>query len=144
AKIRGHRIEPREVELALMAHPQVREAAVVLRQDGAGERSLLACVVLRDAPHTAPELAATAAGCRAPLTPLLPPARVPASASGGELARLPNGKLDRRSLALWTPVAALARTVGAPRTPLEELLADIFAEVLGEDRIDVEESFFAL
>jgi amino acid adenylation domain-containing protein len=137
-KIRGFRIEPREIEIALAAQPQVREAAVVVRQDGAGERSLLACVV----PAVADAGVATAAELRAALAARLPPYMVPAFAFGRALDRLPNGKLDRRSLARWSPVALPGRALEAPRTPLEELLAGLFAEVLGVDRLGVEESFF--
>ncbi|HEX4498795.1 MAG TPA: amino acid adenylation domain-containing protein, partial [Thermoanaerobaculia bacterium] len=144
-KIRGFRIEPREIEIALAAQPQVREAAVVvrqvMRQDGAGEPSLLACVV----PAVADAGVATAAELRAALAACLPPYMVPAFAFGRTLDRLPNGKLDRRSLARWSPVALPGRpleTPEAPRTPLEELLAGLFAEVLGVDRLGVEESFF--
>jgi len=137
-KIRGFRIEPREIEIALAAQPQVREAAVVVRQEGAGERSLLACVV----PAAADAGAGTAAELRAALAARLPPYMVPAFAFGRALDRLPNGKLDRRSLARWSPVAEPGRVIEAPRTPLEELLAGLFAEVLGVDRLGVEESFF--
>jgi amino acid adenylation domain-containing protein len=137
-KIRGFRIEPREIEIALAAQPQVREAAVVVRQDGAGERSLLACVV----PAVADAGVATAAELRAALAARLPPYMVPAFAFGRALDRLSNGKLDRRSLARWSPVALPGRALEAPRTPLEELLAGLFAEVLGVDRLGVEESFF--
>ncbi|HEV7509114.1 MAG TPA: amino acid adenylation domain-containing protein [Thermoanaerobaculia bacterium] len=144
-KIRGFRIEPREIEIALAAQPQVREAAVVvrqvMRQDGAGERSLLACVV----PAAADAGVATAAELRAALAARLPPYMVPAFAFGRALDRLPNGKLDRRSLARWSPLALPGRpleALEAPRTPLEELLAGLFAEVLGVDRLGVEESFF--
>ncbi|HSU82079.1 MAG TPA: amino acid adenylation domain-containing protein, partial [Thermoanaerobaculia bacterium] len=137
-KIRGFRIEPREIEIALAAQPQVREVAVVVRQDGAGERSLLACVV----PAGAEAGAATAAELRAALAARLPPYMVPAFAFGRALDLLPSGKLDRRSLARWSPVALPGSAPEAPRTPLEELLAGLFAEVLGVDRLGVEESFF--
>ncbi len=141
-KIRGFRVEPREIEIALEAQPQVREVAVVvrqvMRQDGAVERSLLACVV----PAVAEAGVATAAELRAALAARLPPYMVPAIAFGPALDRLPHGKLDRRSLARWSPVALPGRVLEAPRTPLEELLAGLFAEVLGVDRLGVEESFF--
>ncbi|MFL6197769.1 MAG: non-ribosomal peptide synthetase, partial [Thermoanaerobaculia bacterium] len=147
-KIRGFRIEPREIEIALAALPQVREAAVVvrrvMRQDGAGERSLLACVVLMAADAGA----STAAELRAALAARLPPSMVPAFAFGRALDRLPNGKLDRRSLARWSPVALPGRALEvsealeAPRTPLEELRAGLVAEVLGVDRIGIEDNFF--
>ena len=110
-KIRGFRIEPREIEIALAAQPQVREAAVVVRQDGAGERSLLACVV----PAAADAGAGTAAELRAALAARLPPYMVPAFAFGRALDRLPNGKLDRRSLARWSPVAEPGRRSRRPR-----------------------------
>ncbi|HSK78869.1 MAG TPA: amino acid adenylation domain-containing protein, partial [Thermoanaerobaculia bacterium] len=136
-KIRGFRIEPREIEIALAAQSWVREAAVVVRQDGA-EKSLLACVVLSEA-EPAP---ATAAALRDFLAARLPSYMVPAFAFGAALDRLPNGKLDRRSLSRWTPTAEAARAAVLPRTPLEELLAGLFAEVLGVERIGVEDSFF--
>jgi amino acid adenylation domain-containing protein len=144
-KIRGFRIEPREIEIVLGTHPEVREAAVVVRQDGAGERSLLACVVPAAADAGVGHLDAAAAELRAALAARLPPYMVPAIAFGRALDRLPNGKLDRRSLARWSPVALARRPLEAPeapRTPLEELLAGLFAEVLGVDRLGVEESFF--
>ncbi|HSS49881.1 MAG TPA: amino acid adenylation domain-containing protein, partial [Thermoanaerobaculia bacterium] len=145
-KIRGFRIEPREIEIALAAHPAVREAAVVvLNKDAGAERSLLACVVLRRAPGGDEPSAAMATELRGFLAARLPPSMVPALAFGGDLDRLPNGKLDRRSLARWTPITAVTasgRAAGAPRTPLEELLAGFFAEVLGVERIGVEDSFF--
>jgi amino acid adenylation domain-containing protein len=134
-KIRGFRIEPREIEIALAAHPQVREAAVVVRHGGA-EPALLACVVLREGEG------AGAAALRDFLAARLPPSMVPSFAFGAALDRLPNGKLDRRALARWTPAAEPARHVLAPRTPLEELLAGLFAEVLGVERIGAEDSFF--
>ncbi len=143
-KIRGFRIEPREIEIALTAHPAVREAAVVVREEKGAERSLLACVVLAavepDAAPAAP--AAVAAMLRDHLAALLPPYMVPVFAFGGELDRLPNGKLDRRALSRWLPVAVSARAVTAPRTPLEELLAGVFAEVLGVERIGADDNFF--
>ena len=69
---------------------------------------------------------------------------VPVFAFRGELDRLPNGKLDRRALAAWTPTADAARAFETPGTPAEELVAGIFAEVLGVERVGVETDFFAL
>ncbi len=139
-KIRGFRIEPREIEIALTAHPAVREAAVVVREEKGAERSLLACVVLAEPEDAAQTSMATV--LRDHLAALLPPYMVPVFAFGGELDRLPNGKLDRRALSRWTPVAVAARAVTAPRTPLEELVAGVFAEVLGVERIGVDDNFF--
>src|SRR6185369_16112196 len=94
-------------------------------------------------PATVEAGAATAAELRAALAARLPPYMVPAFAFGRALDLLPSGKLDRRSLARWRPVEEPDRALEAPRTPLEELLAGLFAEVLGVDRLGVEESFFA-
>jgi amino acid adenylation domain-containing protein len=148
-KIRGFRIEPREIELALAAHPLVREAAVVVRGEPGAERSLLACVVQRgDGP-----VAATAAALRDFLSARLPAYMVPAFAFGpeldgsprpGSLTRLPSGKLDRGALARWLPAAAEERPHRAPATPVEEIVAGFFAEVLGLDRVGVDEGFFDL
>ncbi len=139
-KIRGFRIEPREIELALAAHPAVREAAVVARQDGSGERSLLACVVTWEGEAAA----AGALQLSEFLAARLPPYMVPAFAFGQALDRLPNGKLDRRALARWTPAAAPERAAAtrAALTPLAEVLAGLFADVLGVERIGVNDSFF--
>ncbi|HET9225379.1 MAG TPA: amino acid adenylation domain-containing protein, partial [Thermoanaerobaculia bacterium] len=130
-KIRGFRVELREIEIVLGTHPEVREAAVVVRHDG-GEMSLLACVVGT----------ATAGRLREFLADRLPAYMVPSFAFGEALDRLPNGKLDRRALSRWTPAAETARRITAPRTPLEELLAGVFAEVLQVERIGVEDDFF--
>ncbi|MFL6197989.1 MAG: amino acid adenylation domain-containing protein, partial [Thermoanaerobaculia bacterium] len=133
-KIRGFRIEPREIEIALGTHPDVRETAVVVRQEGP-EKSLLACVVVSSTGATADRL-------RDYLAARLPAYMVPSFAFGEALDRLPNGKLDRRALSRWTPAAEISRRITAPRTPLEELLAGLFAEVLQVERIGVEDDFF--
>ncbi|MFL6200631.1 MAG: amino acid adenylation domain-containing protein, partial [Thermoanaerobaculia bacterium] len=130
-KIRGFRIEPREIEIALGTHPEVREAAVVVRHQGR-ETSLLACVVT----------SVTAERLRDYLAARLPSYMVPSFAFGEALDRLSNGKLDRRALSRWTPAAETSRRITAPRTPLEELLAGLFAEVLQVERIGVEDDFF--
>ncbi len=148
-KIRGFRIEPREIELTLAAHPLVREVAVVVRGESAAERSLLACVVQRgDGPA-----AAAAAALRDFLSARLPAYMVPALAFGPELdgshrpsslPLLPSGKLDRRALARWFPTAAEERPPRVPGTPAEEILAGFFAEVLGIDRVGMDDGFFDL
>ncbi|MBV9774813.1 MAG: amino acid adenylation domain-containing protein, partial [Gemmatimonadetes bacterium] len=139
-KIRGFRIEPGEVETALAAHPEVREAAVVAREDapGAEGRRLVAYVVAEEgaAPGTA--------ALRAHLAGRLPEYMVPAAFVALErLPLTPGGKLDRRAL----PAPGYDRTEEsyvAPRTPLEEVLAEIWAEVLHLERVGVEENFFRI
>ncbi|HKI00340.1 MAG TPA: amino acid adenylation domain-containing protein [Thermoanaerobaculia bacterium] len=134
-KIRGYRVEPGEVEAALLAHPAVRAAAVEARSI-AGELRLVAYVVAED--QGARELAGFLRG-RLPEA-MVPAAFVPLAA----LPLTPNGKLDRRALPAPSEEAADGEvTTGAPRTPVEELLAGIWAGLLGRQRIGVEEDFFA-
>ncbi len=141
-KLRGFRIEPGEIEAVLRGHPRVREAVVAVREDAAfgvpGEKRLVAYVV-----PVAAE-APLAAELKALLRERLPEYMVPAALV--ELDELPlsvSGKVDRRALPAPAYGSAEDRYV-APRTATEEVLAGIWAEVLGAERIGVEESFFAL
>ncbi|MEW5928459.1 MAG: amino acid adenylation domain-containing protein, partial [Gemmatimonadota bacterium] len=135
-KIRGFRIELGEVEAALLSERGVHEAVVVVREDAPGRRRLVAYVVAAEGAEVSPgEL-------RARLARRLPEHMVPGAFVA--LERLPlnaNGKLDRR--ALPAPERERAEWV-APRTAAEEVLAGIWAEVLGTERVGVEEDFFAL
>jgi amino acid adenylation domain-containing protein len=137
-KVRGFRIEPGEVETELARHPAVRECAVVAREDEPGAVRLVAYLAPADGAQ-APD----AAELRGFLGATLPAYMVPAAFVA--LDRLPltaSGKLDRR--ALPAPDAAPAGEGGAPRTPVEEILAGIFAEVLRLERVGVHEGFFDL
>jgi len=132
-KVRGFRVEPGEVEAVLRQHAGVRDCAVVARQDAAGERRLVAYVVGEAA---ADEL-------RAHLRARLPEHLVPAAFVALErLPLTPSGKLDRR--ALPAPEHAAAEGYVAPRTPTEEVLVRIWAEVLGRERVGVNDNFFDL
>jgi hypothetical protein len=133
-KIRGFRIEPGEVEAALAAYPGVREARVMMREDQPGDKRLVAYVVG----------SVEMDGLRAHLRQGLPEYMVPQAIVA--LERLPlnaNGKVDRKALPVPEYAADADRYV-APRTPTEEVLAGIWAEVLGRERVGVEESFFDL
>ncbi len=149
-KIRGSRVELGEIEAALRAHPAVGGAAVAVRGGGA-DRRLIAFWVATAAAADGDEPAGAAQGqpgereLRAFLAGRLPDFMVPASLARLEaLPLLPNGKVDRRRLAdLATPEPSPAAHV-APRTPLEELIAGVWADVLGRERVGVEESFFDL
>jgi amino acid adenylation domain-containing protein len=133
-KIRGFRIEPGEVESVLSAHAAVREARVVVREDAPGEKRLVAYVV---GGVEAEEL-------REHLRQRLPGYMVPAAfVMLGALPLTPNGKLDVRALPAPELASAEERYV-APRTPVEEVLAGIWAEVLRLDRVGVHDSFFDL
>ncbi|HST57595.1 MAG TPA: amino acid adenylation domain-containing protein, partial [Longimicrobium sp.] len=133
-KIRGFRIEPGEVESVLSAHPAVREARVIIREDAPGEKRLVAYVV---GGVDGDEL-------RAQLRRSLPEYMVPAAfVSIDVLPLTPNGKLDVKALPAPDLASAEDRYV-APRTAAEEALAGIWADVLGVDRVGVEDDFFAL
>jgi len=133
-KIRGFRIEPGEVESVLSAHAAVREARVIVREDVPGDLRLVAYVVGE----------VEAEEVRAYLRGSLPEYMVPAAIVGLErLPVTPNGKLDVRALPAPELGSAEERYV-APRTPVEEVLAEIWAEVLRLERVGVEESFFDL
>jgi acyl-CoA synthetase (AMP-forming)/AMP-acid ligase II/acyl carrier protein len=144
-KVRGFRIELGEIEAVLRAQPGVRAATVSARPDAVGEHELLAYVV-PDAPAAPPGVAAL----RAALAAQLPGYMVPAAfVMLAALPLTPNGKIDRHALpAAATAVDALP-PVGetdyvAPRTPLEEILAEIWAEILEVERVGVTDDFFEL
>ncbi|HEX6910711.1 MAG TPA: amino acid adenylation domain-containing protein, partial [Longimicrobium sp.] len=133
-KIRGFRIEPGEVEAALGAHPDVREARVVVREDVAGEKRLVAYVVGD----------AEGESLRAYLRQGMPEYMVPAAVVVLDALPLtPVGKLDVRALPAPELAGAGDRYV-APSTPAEHRLAGIWAEVLRVERVGVRESFFEL
>ncbi len=135
-KVRGYRIEPGEVEAALVAHPAVREAAVVSRQGPSGDAQLAAFVVPG---------AATDADLRAFLRERLPEHLVPSIViSVDRLPLTPNGKVDRRALASRAIADAAPRAYEAPRGLTEELLAALWADVLGRPRIGRHDNFFDL
>ncbi|WP_420126423.1 amino acid adenylation domain-containing protein [Longimicrobium sp.] len=139
-KVRGFRVELGEVESALASHPSIREAAVLARETGeAGDRRLVGYWVPVDG-SAEPD----AAALRTHLKALLPEYMVPSAYV--RLDRLPltaNGKLDRRALPEPESAAADARPA-APRNPTEEILAQIWAEVLRRESVGVDDDFFAL
>ena len=136
-KVRGLRVELGEIEAAVAICPGVREAAAVAREGADGSRLVVFWVPAGDG---APDGTAL----RSHLRRRLPEALLPALVRVEELPRLPGGKVDRRDLASREVLGeALAARV-APRTPVEEMLAGIWAEVLGLAEVGVEDSFFAL
>jgi amino acid adenylation domain-containing protein len=141
-KVRGFRIETGEIEAALASHPSVAAAAVVARGDAGSEKRLVAYVV---APAGTP--APSPAALRAHVAESLPDYMVPAAfVALDALPLTENGKLDRRALpAPGEPEAALAaEAYAAPRTPVEAALAEAWAEVLGLERVGIDDNYFAV
>jgi thioesterase domain-containing protein/acyl carrier protein len=139
-KIRGFRIEPGEIEAVLAQHPAVRETAVIALQNKSGETNLVAYVVpLQAAGITTTEL-------RQYLGEKLPAYMMPAAfVMMDALPLTPNRKLDRT--ALPSPDEDLRERKDeytAPRSEVEEALADIWKEVLTVERVGVHDNFFEL
>ncbi|MER5929090.1 amino acid adenylation domain-containing protein [Streptomyces sp. NPDC002054] len=142
-KIRGHRIEPGEIESAFMACSGIAQAAVLVREDQRAAKRLVAYLVADAALDTAgAEAAVTAA--RAEAAQGLPDYMVPSAVVrlDGPLPLTPNGKLDARALPepQWTAMTGDA----APTTPAETTLAGLFADVLGLPSVGIHDSFFEL
>ena len=136
-KIRGYRIELEEIETVLATHESVHEAVVIAREDRPGDKRLAAYVTGRDG--ATPDPTALLAHLAAPLPEYMVPTHFVVLAA---MPRLPNGKVDRHALPAPEEAGGGAEYV-PPRTSLERLLAGIWAEVLGVERIGIEEDFFA-
>jgi aryl carrier-like protein len=140
-KIRGFRIELGEIEVALASHPAVRESVVVAREDVPGEKRLVAYYTAVEAK----ERAAGAEELRSYLSSKLPEYMVPTAYVG--LERMPltvNGKLDRNALPMPHGESLALRRYEAPQGEVEELLAEIWAQVLRMERVGRQDNFFEL
>ncbi|UED85078.1 non-ribosomal peptide synthetase [Streptomyces profundus] len=134
-KLRGHRIEPAEIQTALTTHPHLTQTAVILREDE-GKSPMLVAYLVPTADAELPADPDWAGHVRETLPEyMVPEAFVVLDA----LPLTPNGKLDRA--ALPEPEATVSNGRG-PRTPREELLCELFAEALGLDRISIDDNFF--
>jgi amino acid adenylation domain-containing protein len=140
-KLRGFRIELGEIESVLAQHPAVAESVVLLREDVPGDKRLVGYVVGKDGARPAP------ADLRAFLAERLPAYMVPAAfVALDALPLTPNGKVDRRALPAPEAGALAGSAYVAPRGPVEETLAEIFAEVLRVpvERVGAHDGFFEL
>ncbi|MFH9772205.1 amino acid adenylation domain-containing protein [Streptomyces luteogriseus] len=136
-KVRGHRVEPGEIEAVLSRHPAVRRAVVVVHEHESAGRRLVAYVVATSGAGV------EAAELRGFVRRTLPDYMTPSVfVVMDELPLLPNGKLNRS--ALPAPGPAATSNTRAPRTPREELLCDLFAQVLDVPEVGAEDNFFEL
>jgi amino acid adenylation domain-containing protein/non-ribosomal peptide synthase protein (TIGR01720 family) len=139
-KIRGFRIELGEIEALLSQHPDVCQSAVIVREDIPGDKRLIAYIVLNQKSE------ANATTLKRFLEEKLPNYMVPAAfVMLDSLPLTPNGKVDRRNLPAPDRTRPdLEESFVAPRNPIEEKLALIWAELLGLDLIGVNDNFFYL
>jgi non-ribosomal peptide synthetase component F len=139
-KVRGYRIELGEIEAVLTSHPNIRQAVVMAREDALGEKLLVAYAVLNQG------LDFRVNDLRSMAKEKLPEYMMPASfVLLKEMPLTPGGKVDYRALPSPEQVrSALDAGFAAPRTPVEELLADIWMEVLGLTQVGIDDNFFEL
>jgi amino acid adenylation domain-containing protein len=149
-KLRGLRIELGEIEAALLGQPEVSDAAVVVREDPTGDKRLVAYVVA--GPGRAPggagggvEGGSGPDGLREALRRVLPDYMVPSAfVTLDALPLMPNGKLDRAALPAPPRHGSPDRGLAEPGTALERTLCEVWREVLGVDRVGVDDDFFDL
>jgi acyl carrier protein len=138
-KIRGFRIELGEIEALLASHPQIWETVVLVWDDTAGDKRLVAYIVPQ------PEITIIIDEIRQFLKAKLPDYMVPNAFV--ILAALPltaNGKIDRRALPPPESGSEVSDKYVAPRTPMEEILVTIWSEVLKVEKVGINDNFFEL
>ncbi|HEX8852042.1 MAG TPA: amino acid adenylation domain-containing protein, partial [Pyrinomonadaceae bacterium] len=138
-KLRGFRIELGEIESVLAEHASLKECVVIVREDASGERRLVAYFV------PAGETLPTPGALRSFLKEKLPDYMIPSAfVALHALPLTPNGKLDRRALPApeQSKTAGDGRDEGVRRSPLEEVVAGIWAQVLGLERVGLQDNFF--
>lgn len=135
-KVRGIRIEPAEIETVLTDHENVREAAVIVREDSPGNQRLVAYVVLRQPDNHLRDFVKVR----------VPDHMVPAAfVVLDKLPLTPNGKVDHAALPLPDQSSfASSKEFVAPRTQVEETLAQIWKELLGIAHVGIHDNFFEL
>jgi acyl carrier protein len=138
AKIRGYRVELGEIESVLAQHPAIRHTVVLARENTAGDKRLVAYVVAP--PDTPPN------ELRSFLKQKLPEYMVPSALVFlNEVPLSANGKVDRKALPQPDQTRPeLDEGFAAPRTPVEEILANVWASVLKLDKVGIHDNFFDL
>ncbi len=139
-KIRGHRIEPGEIEWQLSRHEQIGEAVVLAREDGAGDRTLAAYLTVR-AGSAVPAIASLREHLRAHLPEYMIPAAYVLLES---IPLTPNGKVDRTALAALQDVPYDQAPYAPPEGEIEETLAAIWRELLRVQQVGRHDNFFEL
>ncbi|HEB86841.1 MAG TPA: amino acid adenylation domain-containing protein, partial [Gammaproteobacteria bacterium] len=138
-KIRGFRIEPGEIEATLSRHPQVQNSLVLVREERAGGKRLVAYVVSEEVDE------AFTARLRDYLKETLPEYMVPSAFMVLDAFPLtPNGKVDKKALSAMDLAPSVETGYVAPDTPVEEALAAIWCELLQLDRVGIHDDFFQL
>jgi amino acid adenylation domain-containing protein len=138
-KVRGFRIEPGEVEAALLRHPAVHQTAVVARDVVPGDRRLVAYLVADG--HPLPSHSELHRFLRGQLPEYMVPS---AFVALDGLPLTPNGKVDRKALPAPPEAPARQQEADAAATPAEEIVAGVWAEVLDLDRVGPHDNFFEL
>jgi thioesterase domain-containing protein/acyl carrier protein len=138
-KIRGFRVEPGEIEIALQEHPAVRDAVVIARDDGGGQKRLIGYVTARNGTVSEREV-------RQWLRGRLPEYMTPSAIVAlKEFPLLASGKVNRKALPdPASAKAAATSSTATPKTPLELQLQLLFQRVLRQNHVNVDESFFEL
>jgi amino acid adenylation domain-containing protein len=139
-KVRGFRIELGEIESVLLRHQDVRDAIVLVREDAPGDKRLVAYLIADQ------KIIPSINSLRDYLSTRLPGYMVPSTLMFVDTFPLtPNGKVDRKRLPVPDQSRPeLDRVYVAPRRPIEELLADIWAQVLGIEQVGIHDNLFDL
>lgn len=136
-KVNGYRIELEEVESTIRGLPGVQDAVVVIRETAAGDKQLAAFMRLKDSSGIE--------DIETRLAKTLPRYMIPSLLSVvQDFPRTPNGKIDRQALMTADVEQASAGGYASPRNHLEQLQAELWAELLNRDRIGIEDDFFRL
>jgi amino acid adenylation domain-containing protein/non-ribosomal peptide synthase protein (TIGR01720 family) len=138
-KVRGYRIELGEIEAVLNEHPAVRESVAAVKEDGAGNKRLVAYVVEE------PGNQVSARELRENVKERLPEYMVPTQLMKIDALPLtPNGKVDRKKLPSLDGMSLILNEYVAPRSMSEAMLAEIWQRALGVERVGINDNFFEL